>query len=139
MVGCAGPGASSPSAHERSACEGVPEDESRAGLFKYQSAVERVDPLFADSNGKVPPNIAGARIYLHAVPGLTPEWLGRVLECHLSHPVPCPSNEACPLEVGPMRLDVRSTGNGYVVNAQAKGPESAAEVLRRARKLRDGA
>jgi hypothetical protein len=135
VLSCGGPLAARPELTATEACQGVPEEDIGPGIFKYKGSIDRVEPLYVEVSPKMPSQLAGARIYVRAQPTLTPEWLERVFGCHIAHHASCPAGESCPLDVGRVRLDVRSTGPGYVVTVQAAGPESGAEVLRRARAL----
>jgi hypothetical protein len=127
--------AATPEERAAAACEGVADDESRKGLFPYREDIERVEPYKVEVSSKEPARLAGATLYLRAEPGVTAEWLERVLACHLSHRIPCPDGDRCPLEVGPLRVDARSAGPTFVVDVRARDPEAARETLRRARAL----
>jgi hypothetical protein len=124
-------------AEERAAdaCAGVPEDAGSQGLFPYRDEIERVEPYKVEVSSKEPARLAGATLVLRAEPGLTAEWLERLLECHLARRVPCPDGESCPLEVGPLHVDARSAGPTFIVDVRARDPETAREALRRARAL----
>jgi hypothetical protein len=86
--------------------------------------------------------VVGASIVLRAVPGLTAEWLQRLVDCHLArnaalgHDVP--EMPDCPLVPRGVSARVRSVGNGFAVDVRSEDPDVAADVLARARRLPRG-
>jgi hypothetical protein len=84
---------------------------------------------------------AGAEITFQAVPGLTAEWLQRVVDCHLArnaaigHEAASAEMAHCPLTLRGVTAKVRSTGDGFVVAVRADDAATAQEILRRAEPL----
>jgi hypothetical protein len=76
--------------------------------------------------------LAGARAYVAAKPGLTGEWLHALLERRSSDPQP---GTECPLDVPGVSISVRSAGPGFWVALSSKDSKDAKEVLRRAQTL----
>jgi hypothetical protein len=70
----------------------------------------------------------GAEIIVPAQPGLTGEWLQRVL----SHEV---ATGACDFGVRSTTVDVMSAGDGFVVRLSGPDDRAAGEILRRAQLL----
>jgi hypothetical protein len=65
------------------ACAGVPEDERQLGLQAHPERVDRVEPLRAALNAKsMFTKVVGTTVYVRATPGVTTEWLQRVVDCH---------------------------------------------------------
>jgi hypothetical protein len=77
---------------------------------------------------------AGARLFLPAQPGLTPEWIQANLAKHAAEAKGHPSKE-CPLDVPGATFSVNSAGDGFWVAISAKDSAGAKEVLDRARML----
>lgn len=81
----------------------------------------------------------GATIVFRATPGLTVEWLQRIVECHLArnsavgHDMP--EMAYCPLVPRGAQAKVRSVDGGFAIDVSADDPASAAEIWRRAQKL----
>lgn len=81
----------------------------------------------------------GARIVLQAKPGLTEEWLQRVVDCRIARAAALghetPDLPHCPLATAGVTADVESTGDGFAIEVRAEDPETAAEIVRRAELL----
>lgn len=74
-----------------------------------------------------------------AMPGMTAQYLQRVIDCHLArnaalgHEVP--EMPSCPLVPKGVTAKVEPTSTGFAVEVRADDVETANEVLRRARTL----
>jgi hypothetical protein len=83
--------------------------------------------------------LKGATVVFRAVPGLTAEWLQRVVDCHiarasvLGHDVP--EISYCPLALKNVSGKVSSVGDGFAVDVSSDDTATAQEILRRARAL----
>ena len=78
--------------------------------------------------------LQGARITFRAVPGMTPEWLQRVVDCHLARNAVIdndPSMSFCPLAVLHAAANVTSTGTGFAVDVTSNDEGSAREIIKR--------
>jgi hypothetical protein len=128
-IGCSG----KPAQSAEAACAGVSNEEAAGGITRF--TVERAEPETRQVSQKELPALVGARLYVRPTEKLTPEWLSRVLSCHMTKRMPCPSNESCPLEVGKVEVDVSSAGTAFVVLVTSSDPASAREVLRRGKAL----
>jgi hypothetical protein len=87
-MGCSSirPGATAGSVRpERVACVEMPELDRDQGPFARRDTIERVEEVRERIFPKAPPQLVGAAIYVRATPGITEQWLGRVVECHLAH------------------------------------------------------
>lgn len=126
---------------EARACAGLDEDTRDESPFDHRADIASVDELTEEQHvGRaVMRRTAGATIVFRAVPGMTAEWLQRVVDCHiarnaaLGHDVP--EMPSCPLVPRAVEARVRSTGNGFAVDVRSDDTASADEVLRRARAL----
>lgn len=98
--------------------------------------VTAVSPYLAqDQIGKASfPRVHGASVYVAAEPGLTAEWLKLRVEQHIAV-MQRGDMPDCALDVGPMRVEVDSTGNGFAVRLISSDTRSAAQILERARLL----
>jgi hypothetical protein len=85
----------------------------------------------------------GTVVTFRAVPGMTAEWLQRVVNCHLArnaslgHAVP--EMPECPRVPRGAQARVRSTGDGFAVEIRSDDEAAAREILARARRLRPDA
>jgi hypothetical protein len=126
-------------ATEQQLCAGIPLEERDLGPFAHHDQLERVEPLLDRAFAKAPPNVpSGATVHLRATPGVTVEWLQRVIDCHLAHHAvvgATPASHASPMFAPePPEISVRSTGGGFIIIIRSSSLY-ADEVLRRARAL----
>ena len=126
---------------EERACSGVAPDDRDISPFEHHEDIAAVEPLTERvGTGKVPvPRTTGVVVTFRAVPGLTTEWLQRVVDCHLARNVSLghemPEMPNCPLVPKGAEARVSSTGNGFAVAIRSDDPISAAEILARATRL----
>ncbi len=127
---------------EDRACLGISPDDRDMSPFMHVEDIVSVEPhLRTRSGGKDGPNttIDGATITFLAVPGMTTEWLQRVVDCHvarnavLGHDLP--EMYACPLVPKGAQAQARSTGNGFAVDVWSSRAETGEDILSRARRL----
>lgn len=85
-----------------------------------------------------PGGLQGARVTFRAVPGMTPEWLQRVVDCHLARNAVIGDDAAmsfCPLAVPHATANVTSTRSGFAVDVTSDNEASAREIIKRASAL----
>lgn len=131
---------------EAHACTGIAATDRDMSPFTHKGDIVSVAPLVlseADARAKTPAErLLGASIKFRAVPGLSAEWLQRVVNCHLArnaalgHVVPEMPN--CPLVPAGVRARVSAAGDGFEVAVRANHPTVAREVLARAQRLAPG-
>lgn len=126
---------------EAQACIGVPDRDRDQSPFDHREDIVSVEELFDRTlSGKNPvTRPAGATITFRAVPGMTAEWLQRVIDCHLARNAAMgwdmPEMTYCPLTVKGAKATVTSTGIGFAVTVRADEFEAVAEIIRRAKAL----
>jgi hypothetical protein len=128
-------------AAEAAECAGLSEADRDQSPFSHRDDIASVTALTEEvvMARTRTTHTVGARIVLRAVPGLTAEWLQRVLECHLArnaslgHDVP--EMPYCPLVPAGVTVEVGSVGDGFAIDVRAVGDEAITEVVRRARTL----
>lgn len=134
---------------EASACAGIPDEDRDQSPFSHVEDIASVSELTIApeatsdptgiGSGMGSPRVVGATVVIRAVPGLTVEWLQRLLDCHLArnavlgHDVP--EMAYCPLVPNGVTASVRSVSGGFAVDLRAESDDAAAEVVRRARAL----
>jgi hypothetical protein len=134
-------------AAETSACSGIPEEDRDESPFDHPEDIRSVSPLREDVKlGKSnAPRMAGAEVIFGAVPGMTAEWLQRVVDCHLArnaaigHETAAADMPHCPLTVRGAQATVRSVGDGFAVAIRSDDTAKSEEILHRAESLRAGA
>lgn len=127
---------------EARACVGITPDDRDMSPFDHVEDIASVEPLTERTGTSKAPSqrTAGAVVTFRAVPGMTAEWLQRVVDCHLArnaslgHAVPEMPN--CPLVPNGAQARVTSTGNGFAVAIRSDDTATAREILSRAERLR---
>ncbi len=126
---------------EARACVGLSDDDRDMSPFAHREDIAGVEPLTERfPSGKATyARVSGAVITFRALPGMTPQWLQRVIDCHLArnaalgHEVPEMPN--CPLVPKNVTAQVTATSTGFAVAVRSDDVDTAREVLRRARML----
>jgi hypothetical protein len=76
---------------------------------------------------------AGAVVYSLAAPGLTPEWLGHLVECYqarvASDSSALQARESCPLAEPESSYSVTATRNGFAVSIRSAHTEAAKRIF----------
>ena len=129
---------------EARACGGIALEERDMSPFEHTEDITRVEPLITPlgdaPTAPLPERTVGAVVTFRAVPGMTAEWLKRLVDCHLArnaslgHVVPEMPN--CPLVPNGAQARVKSTGDGFAVEISSRNPATAREILSRAQRLR---
>jgi hypothetical protein len=129
---------------EAHACAGIADDDRDTSPFDRTEDIVGVTPLKEEPGGDRSSGVlsrvrmAGAVVTFRARPGMTAEWLQRIVDCHLArntalgHVVP--EMPDCPLVPKGISARVTSTGNGFAVAIRSDDPEVAREVLDRAQR-----
>ena len=135
---------------EARACEGVSDRDRDESPFDHREDVAAVSRLNEPDPG-VPAGpgyeslsdrrarLDGVTVTFRARPGMTAQWLQRVVDCHvarnaaLGHDVP--EMAYCPLVPKGVTATVSSAATGFVVTLRASDAGTAQEVLRRAQAL----
>jgi hypothetical protein len=124
---------------EANACTGISEEDRDMSPFEHREDIESVEPLTVtttSSKGQYGRTV-GAVITFRAVPGMTAQWLQRVIDCHLArnaalgHNVPEMPN--CPLVPKGVTATVTPTATGFAVAVRGEDSATVDEILRRAR------
>lgn len=126
---------------EASACVGVSDVDRDMSPFEHRDDIASVTPLIehVTSAREMRSRTAGVVVTFRALPGLTAEWLQRVVNCHLArnaalgHHVP--EMPDCPLVPNGVSAAVTSTGDGFAVEIRADDAAVLEEIQRRARTL----
>jgi hypothetical protein len=129
---------------EARACVGLSDGDRDMSPFDHREDIRDVQPAYLHNvSGKGGPadQLTGAVVTFRAVPGMTPEWLERVVECHIARNNALGNNlpemPNCPLVPKGVSATVRSAGDGFAVRIEAQDATTASEVLRRAQALRN--
>lgn len=126
---------------EGRACVGIAVDDRDMCPFGHMDDIASVTPLTEEQRGARTSTrrTTGATVTFRAVPGMTAEWLQRVVDCHLARVAvlghDAPEMPNCPLEPNGAEAHVSSTGNGFAVAIRANDPTAGADILARAQHL----
>ena len=119
----------------------APFTDPRISPFSYREHIESVAALkLTKSNGKrTTTRLVGAVVKFRALPGLTTEWLQRLINEHRAMMASMPDSDAvmtdCPLVLSGVSARVTSAGDGFAVSLKSNDKNTAREVLRRAQAL----
>jgi hypothetical protein len=125
---------------EASACAGIPEEDRDLSPFAHREDIRSVSPLREET--KIGRSVSyanpGVEIVFRAVPGMTAEWLQRVVDCHLArnaaigHEAAGEEMSFCPLTLRDVQASVRSVGDGFAVAIRSSNADVSKEIQRRA-------
>lgn len=126
---------------EAQACEALDPVSIDLSPFEQASAdIASVEPIVLHRGGRTPAHeVLGATVTIRAVPGLTAEWLQRVVDCHIARNAAVghdmPEMPDCPLVPKGATATVSSTGTGFAVAIRSEDPAAAEDILARAKRL----
>jgi hypothetical protein len=124
---------------EASACSGISEEDRDMSPFAHREDIRSVSPLKEDvRTGKATGfRLAGVEVVFRAVPGMTAEWLQRVVTCHLArnaaigHAAAGADMPYCPLTLSGAQASVRSVGDGFAVDIRSNDDAIAQQIKQR--------
>jgi len=126
---------------ESRSCVGVGAADRDVSPFLHTEDIAGVEALngrVVSSRGGGDQRLEGARVLFRAVPGLTAEWLQRVIDCHVARNAVLgygdPAVADCPLGVQGVSATVRPARGGFAVEMRGD-PAAAEQILRRARAM----
>ncbi|HZU84562.1 MAG TPA: hypothetical protein VE987_16650 [Polyangiaceae bacterium] len=123
---------------EQVACAGVPESDREGGPFAHRDWITGVGVVRERLFPKAPEQVTGVNVYLRAAPGVTQQWVGRVIECHRAHGAVVGEQVAasgCPLSLDGAQVGLSSTFSGFRVSITSKDITVAREVIDRCQGL----
>ena len=125
----------------QSMCAGVPEDERQRPSPFRAASLEGTRPLLAERRliKTTIQELRGAELFVRPTPGLTKQWIARIVRCHLAWlDTVGPSASDWfedPLKVGVPEIHVDETETDFVVVIRGQDKTEGEEILRRARLL----
>lgn len=122
---------------EARACKNVPDGERDISPFYHREDIISVAPLKKSAAYGGGP-IIGAEVVFASLPGMTAEWLQRLVDCHLARNGVMSDAEKmpyCPLAVPHVNAQVRSLGNGFAVDITSSEESRVQEILTRTEAL----
>jgi hypothetical protein len=125
---------------EARACAGIPEQDRDESPFLHREDIEDVSPLYAPVSSKSGgQRLLGATVRFRAVPGMTAEWLQRIVDCHMARNAAMgyemPEMRECPLMIKGATASVTSTGSGFAVTIRSDDFTVASAIRQRAQAL----
>lgn len=120
---------------EASACAGVAPQDRDMSPFAHREDIVQAEPVLTPGGGKSPPRQVGVTVIFRAVPGLTSEWLQRLIDCHIARNAvlghEAPEMAYCPLAVRGVMAHVSSEHGGHAVALRADEQESINAIRER--------
>lgn len=124
---------------EARACVGISDADRDMSPFDHREDIASVDPLTETWTKVQNAKTVGAIVTFRAVPGMTAQWLQRVVDCHLARNAALgfdvPEMPYCPLVPKDASAKVKETDTGFAVAIRSDNSDAANEILRRARAL----
>ncbi len=126
---------------ETQACAGISDDDRDISPFAHREDIRSVSPYEEQVKaGKATTTKrVGATVVFRALPGMTAEWLQRVVDCHLARAAAAghqmPEMDYCPLVLKDVTAKVTSVGDGFAVNIKSEDGATADQILKRAEAL----
>lgn len=126
---------------EAEACQGLSDADRDMSPFAHREDIRSVVPLEEPQRigRQTLGRTVGARVIFRAVPGMTAEWLQRLVNCHLARAAASgyemPGMEYCPLMLEGVTATVFSVGDGFAVDIRSDDPQTQEAILQRARAL----
>jgi len=133
--------AASLSQAEAQSCSGLSNEDRDMSPFSHREDIASARAL--DEQTQVGKSLTkkqvGATVVFRAVPGMTAEWLQRVVDCHVARASAMghqmPEMDYCPLMLKGVSAKVSSEGGGFAVSIRSQDDATSKEVLQRARAL----
>ena len=124
---------------EAAACAGLEEDARDMTPFNHTDDIAAVSELYGSGFKGARGPLIGATVLFRAVPGMTTEWLQRVVSCHVARNAALgnvmPEMPDCPLVPRGVAASVHSTGDGFAVEIKSDDASVAKEIVARAARL----
>jgi hypothetical protein len=123
---------------ENTRCAGVNEAQPTAAILGGQTVLG-VRPLYSGkdpSKGDANEELHGAIVTVAAEPGVTPEWLNRMLECHsAAATLGQLTDETDPffLPGAVVDITVQPAKDGFAINVSTNSPQDGQRILDRAK------
>lgn len=128
---------------EAATCAGIDAEDRDVSPFVHREDIRSVSKVMEEvKTGKVTSSrAAGATVVFRAVPGMTAEWLQRLVDCHFARNAAIGYDAAsaemsyCPLTLRGAQASVRSVGDGFAVTVRSDDNDTSKEILRRMESL----
>ena len=119
-------------------CAGISEAQARTVLIDLHPDVDRVEAVRERTNTKLfVERPVGADVHVRATPGMTAQWLTRLIQCHLVREESGVSyaHSERPLGLARVKIDVSPTAAGFVIAIRSNDSDVAREIARRSKVL----
>jgi hypothetical protein len=122
---------------EARACMGISEEDRDLSPLVHCEDIVRIDPLRrAETRGSAKA-LLGSRVVFRAIPGMSAEWLERVVRCHRARNAVlgdmAPDRHSCPLALKDVSFEVEQTWDGPALTIGSSDPEVAKQILERSK------
>jgi len=127
---------------ENTVCSGLSENDRVTSPFFHREDISSVSQAEVSVSDGLESHqqFAGGRAVFRAVPGMTAEWLQRLVNCHLARAASVgfdmPEMSYCPLVLKSTSATASSAGDGFAIAVTSEDPSTAAEIWRRMQALK---
>jgi hypothetical protein len=124
---------------EKVACYGVPDLDRVQGPLATPDRIAGIQVVRDHGEfPKAPLKPVGVAIDVRAEPGMTQQWLGRLVACHMAHVAVAGTDpQPSPLSVPNAQVSVSSTSVGFRVTVTSKDRDIARSVVDKGQQLAD--
>jgi len=120
---------------EARACAGTSEYDREVSLFDHREDIVRIDDMWEGGKALRARRELGAVVAFRPLPGMSREWLQRVVDCHIARSAvlggDVPWMPECPLALQNVHTRVIRTGDGFEVEIRSDDPATVREIRRR--------
>jgi hypothetical protein len=118
-------------------CANVPEAEQIRPSFFAAGEIEVVRPAMGERRSikEWVPEIRGAELVVRAEPGLTKEWVARLVRCHMAAQEPRLRAAESPLIVGAPSISFAEEETGFVIRIVGRNRQEGEDIFRRAQRF----
>lgn len=125
---------------EQAACTDVPDSDRDLGVFARRDRIVSVDEVRESVFPKplAPKQLRGIVVSIRATPGVTEQWIGRVIQCQVAHYAVIGTSAvppASPLLTNGVQISVSSTPAGFRVSITSPDIDIARQLLQDGRAL----
>jgi hypothetical protein len=125
---------------EANACAGISEEDRDMSPFEHREDIAQVAEFKTTTSPRPTlPRLEGAIVSFRAIPGMTAQWLQRIVDCHIARNAALgysvPEMPYCPLALKDVKAKVVATSTGFDVTVRSDNRDTANEIVRRTQAL----
>lgn len=118
-------------------CANVPEAEQIHPSFLTAEEIEIVRPAMGERRliKEWVPEIRGAELVVRAEPGMTKQWVARLVRCHMASQTNRLRDDESPFVVDEPMVSFAEEETGFVIRIVGRNRQEGEDILRRAQRF----